>query len=87
MNKKVASHEYKLKSLQNIVNLIECCDFLRKVFNDFCYLFNIYHSGKYKETANLVSCIIKNEDKNPHIKIFAQKVNLIEFIKNLGIVI
>ena len=32
LNKKVASHEYKLKSLQNTVNLIGCRDFLRKFF-------------------------------------------------------
>lgn len=87
LNKKVASIEYKLKSLQNTVNLIGCRDFLRKVFNDFCYLFSIYHSGKYKETADLINSIIKNEDKDSHIKVFAQKVNLIEFIKYLGTVI
>ena len=87
LNKKVASHEYKLKSLQNTVNLIGCRDFLRKVFNDFCYLFGIYHNGKYKETANLINSIIKNEDQKSHIKVFAKKVNLIDFIKYLGTVI
>ena len=87
LNNSVEQLKKECKSLHNKIDLIGCHDFLRKIFSDFCFLFGFNHNGNYKEAAKLMKDEIKKEDNNSQIKIFAQKVNLIEFLECLGKVI
>ena len=74
----------KVKNLENKIDLISSLDFLRKVFDDFCYLFHFSQFGDYKEAAKLIIEKIKKENDNSPIKKFSNKVNLIKFIEYLG---
>ena len=83
-DKKINDLNKDLKMLSNKMDLIGCRDFLRKIFNDFCSLFCVFHNGNYAATANIIAENIKNTKDN-ELKKFALKVNLIKFIKNLSI--
>ena len=82
-DKKINDLNKDLKMLSNKMDLIGCRDFLRKIFNDFCSLFCVFHNGNYAATANIIAENIKNTKDN-ELKKFALKVNLIKFIKNLA---
>lgn len=77
----------KVKNLETKMDLVSSRDFLRKVFNDFCYLFHFSQFGNYKEASKIIIEKIKKENDNSPIKKFANKVNLIKFIEYLGKII
>ena len=77
----------KVKNLETKMDLVSSRDFLRKVFNDFCYLFHFSQFGNYKEASKLIIEKIKKENDNSPIKKFSNKVNLIKFIEYLGKII
>lgn len=87
MMNKIEKLEKENKTLNNKIDLIGSRDFLRKIFFDFCYLFGIFHVENYEETAKQIIDIIKQGNIDSSIKIFTQKVNLIEFIDFLGKII
>ena len=82
-DKKINDLNKDLKKLSQKIDLIGCIDFLRKIFNDFCSLFCVFHNGNYAATANIIAENIKNTKDN-ELKKFALKVNLTKFIKNLA---
>ena len=75
------------KNIDTKINLVGCRDFLKKVFSFFCFLFSYIHHGKSNVTGKFLIDKNKNKDTEAPIKKFAQKVNLIEFIDYLAIII